>query len=226
MGGRIITWAVVWAASIAWAGTSWAGGAAAREALQVLEVSLGAQMIPNVVAMAGFNGDDQPEAWRILVKDAAIPDVLQEFVVSGGKVTSRNEIKRADYTDLPDKSLLAGLWRVDSTEAYRIADDEAILAGISFVRLHYQLRFRGADPSPTWLLTFVDAAGGEQGQVVIDSGDGSIAYRNFPSVASADPAVTGAAVEPPAAPGNPVYSTRPVRLRNLFTGGRGRKGRD
>jgi hypothetical protein len=152
--------------------------------------------------------------------------VLQEFVIAGGKLASHHEIRRAEHADLPDKPLLTATLRVDSTEAYRIADDEAILAGISFARIHYQLRFRGADPAPTWLLTFVDAAGGEIGQVVIDSSDSSIPFRHFPTtapVAGAPVAATPAVAPEPAHASHHDYSSRPGRLRNLFTGARGKR---
>jgi hypothetical protein len=220
MGARIVTW--VW---FALAGTITAGGSSALEALRVLESALGPQALGSLVAMAGFDGDDQPQTWRLLIKNETAPDVLQEYVVTGGKVTGSNLIKRADYADLPDKPLLglAAAWGVDSPEAYRIADDEAILAGISFARLHYQLRFRGADRAPTWLLTFADAAGAEVGQVVIDSATGAIAYRHFPpATPPAAPLAAGETPVPvPAA--DPLYSSKPVRLRHFFSGVRARR---
>jgi len=217
------------AAGLVLAGGEAAASPSAREALQVLEGAQGSQAITNVVGIVGFNGDDQPDAWRLLVRDPANADVLQEYVIAGGKLTGRNEIRRADHADLPDKPLLGATLRVDSTEAYRIADDEAILAGISFERLHYQLRFRGADPAPTWLLTFVDATGGEIGQVVIDSSDSSIPFRHFPSALAATPAAGTApevsAVAPEPAPsGRSDYSSRPGRLRNFFSGSEASEG--
>lgn len=223
MAARIVTsfWFVL-------AATAPAGGSAALEALRGLESAMGPRIAGQVVALAGFDGDDQPETWRLLVKEESEPEVLREYVVQGGKVTARHAIKRDEAADLPDKPLLsiAAAWKIDSPEAYRIADDEAILAGLSFSRLHYQLRFRGADRAPTWLLTFVDAAGAEVGQVVIDSADGSIAYRGFPASAPtpapAAPEVSsaGAATE---VPGDPVYASRPARLRGLFGSLRARR---
>jgi len=216
-------------AGLALAGGEAVAGPSARQALQVLEGAQGSQAVTNVVGIVGFNGNDQPDAWRLLVRDPANAEVLQEFVVAGGKLAGPNEIRRADHADLPDKPLLGATLRVDSTEAYRIADDEAILAGISFVRLHYQLRFRGGDPAPTWLLTFVDAAGNEIGQVVIDSSDSSIPFRHFPTappLAATDGAASLApSVTPePAASERSDYSSRPGRLRNLFSGARGKRG--
>ncbi len=217
-------------------------GVRAREALEALERDKGPAVVTNVVGMVGFNGDDQPETWRLLVRDETTPEVLTEYIISGGKVTGQNSIPKTSATDLPEKPLIDAVWRVDSAEAYRIADDEAILAGISFVRLNYQLRFRGADPAPTWLLTFLDATGEDQGQVVIDAADGTIPFRNFPGTAAvAQPSAPGPepasdsvppGTTPVAAPPSTTmtaargaeYSSRPVRFRNLFTGPRRRQG--
>jgi hypothetical protein len=194
----------------------------ARDALRVLEEARGAALLLRVVALLGWNGDDQPSAWRILVAGAAPGDDYTEFEVSGGAVTAERPWPRTPGDGLPEKPVLTGLLTVDSTQAYRIADDEAILAGVTLSKLHYQLRFRGHDPHPTWLVTVVDPAGATVGEVVIDAHDGTIPYQDFPGTS-----LVAAAPETSVTPASAAaYQAEPERkrLRSLLTPSKSRPG--
>ncbi len=189
-----------------------------REALGVLERERGAAVVVNVVGIVGFNGDDQPDIWKFLVLDEPDADRLREISVSGGRVSGEAELSRSEYEDLPEKPVTAAALKVDSTEAYRIADDEAILAGASFTRLHYQLRFRGDDEAPTWLVTLVDPVGKAVGHVVIDAADGSIPFLDFPA---ANLLVQGQGEDAAAAGSRSTYATgTPLRFRDRIFGSR------
>jgi len=205
------------------AGTA-AAAPGARDAIRVLEEARGAAILSRVVALVGHHGDDQPVTWRILVAGLGPEDDFTEFEITEGAVAAERPWQRLPGDGLPEKPVLTGLLTVDSTQAYRIADDEAILAGVTLAKLHYQLRFRGHDPNPTWLVTVVDPAGTEVGEVVIDAHDGSIPYQDFPGTSLVATAPGG--VAPPATPSPTAYQEEPERkrLRSLLSRPKPRSG--
>ncbi|MEM7603628.1 MAG: hypothetical protein AAF357_19725 [Verrucomicrobiota bacterium] len=54
-----------------------------REAMRILEEQIGPHAVLNLVAIIGFDGDDQPDVWRLLCKDPRTEDIFQEFAVEG-----------------------------------------------------------------------------------------------------------------------------------------------
>ena len=78
-----------------------------------------------IVGAVGFSGKPQPEQWLLLCQDEKNSGQYLEFVVKDGKVVAQRKVSRLPGQDLPDISLSRGKLRVDSTDAYGIALEEA-----------------------------------------------------------------------------------------------------
>lgn len=158
----------------------------ARRALQKLERENGPAAVANLVAIAGFHGQHQPGSWRLLTRHPKQPDVFYEFIVSEDGVRPPKVLDRKETPDLPTIPLLLSALRIDSTDAFRIVDDEAIEAGIGFDRLHYQLRWRGNDPQATWLVTLLDVTGDTAGHLFLEATSGRVVKRQFPGLENSE----------------------------------------
>ncbi len=163
----------------------------ARQALQTLERHAGEEVIGKMVAIVGFNGASQPEAWQILTLAPKNDAVLHEFIVRGKTVTGPKTIARQEGQDLPKLPVLLASMKLDSTDLYHLADDQAIEAGASFAKLNYQLRWRGNDPEPTWRATLLSANNQVVGQIYVMAASGTVMHREFgPQAAQAAHAKT------------------------------------
>lgn len=151
----------------------------ARAALGILEQRAGAAEAANVVAVVGFNGQSQPESWKILVKVNGNDQTLREYIVQKRQLLGPTSVRRTPELDLPRTPILLTALRIDSTEVFRIADDAAIANGVGFDRVSYQLRWRGNDPEPTWLATLIDSTGSATGSVYIGANSGQVTHQSF-----------------------------------------------
>tara|TARA_R110002096_G_scaffold200639_1_gene384590 strand:+ start:2623 stop:3153 length:531 start_codon:yes stop_codon:yes gene_type:complete len=151
----------------------------AREALQILERNTGQETISQVVAIVGFHGADQPNRWQILALDPANEGVLREYVIQNDTVTGPKSIPRQEGEDLPQTPVFLTSMKLNSTDVYQIADDQAIEAGVGFAKVNYQLRWRGNDPEPTWLATLLSSDNQVVGRIYVMAASGTVIHRDF-----------------------------------------------
>ncbi|MFT5465002.1 MAG: hypothetical protein ACI8UO_000088 [Verrucomicrobiales bacterium] len=151
----------------------------ARAALGILEQKAGGTEAANVVAVVGFNGKSQPVSWKILVKINGNDQILREYIVQKRQLLGPTVVQRTADVDLPKTPLLLSALRIDSPEAFRIADDVAIANGVGFDQVNYQLRWRGNDVEPTWLTTLIDSHGKTAGSIYVTANTGTVAHQNF-----------------------------------------------
>ena len=170
---RFLIFALVSVAATAHAQTT------ARGALTILEHQAGQAETANVVAIVGNNGQNQPAAWKLLVLDRGNNSQLREYTVQNQHLTGPIAIQRDPKVDLPTTPILLTSLRVDSEEAFRIADDAAIAAGVGFDAVNYQLRWRGNDAEPTWQTTLVNSQGQVAGTVYIAASSGKVMLQQF-----------------------------------------------
>ena len=109
-----------------------------------------------VVGMTGFYGQDQPRQWLILVRDIDTADLLQEFVVSEGKVQTKRKIKKLPNQDLPSLPIPRHKLRVDSDVIFTVAEELATAEQIGYDSVHYQLRCREENLEPVWMVNLLD----------------------------------------------------------------------
>ncbi|MEM1295574.1 MAG: hypothetical protein AAGH89_09430 [Verrucomicrobiota bacterium] len=155
------------------------GGMTAREALQVFERQTSKATITQTVAIVGLHGSEQPHRWRFLALDPENENLLREYVLENNTVTGPKSIPRVAGQNLPRTPIFLAAMKLDSTDVYQMADDEAIEAGVSFAKVNYQLRWRGNDPEPTWLATLLSAENAAVGRVYIMAASGTVVHRDF-----------------------------------------------
>jgi hypothetical protein len=92
----------------------------------------------------------------LLSVDPRMPGLMHEFVVRDGRVVAERHFQRPADQDLPSIPLPVQSLRVDSQQAFRIAEATARRAGLGFDSLHYQLRCRDLRNEPIWVLNLLD----------------------------------------------------------------------
>jgi len=194
----------------------------ARYALRALEMAKGPDEVAHTVAIVGFEGQDQPRTWQILVAGENPNAPLREYMIQGENVSGPRLVERTP--DIPNTPVLTTALRIDSADAFQISDDAAIVAGVGFDKLNYQLRWRGDDPEPSWMTTLIDVNGVEVGRVFVLAASGEVVHRDFKPVtaSNANPPAPNANANRGSAAGDTEVSQRPpVALRPDFTNPRG-----
>lgn len=127
-----------------------------------------------VVGMTGFYGQDQPQQWLILTKDRTSDEMMEEWVIADGKIQGKREIRRLPMQDLPTLSIDRSRLKVDSDEAFVIAERLADRALMGYDSVHYQLRTRDLGNEPVWVVNMLDPAGRSVGIHYISAESGNI----------------------------------------------------
>jgi len=116
----------------------------------------GSQDLSRVVGMAGFYGQSQPFQWMILSMDPKVPGLMHEFVMQNGRIVAERHFPRPKDKDMPYIPLPVRSLRIDSPQAFKIAEQTALKAGLGFDSLHYQLRCRDLRNEPIWVINLND----------------------------------------------------------------------
>ena len=116
----------------------------------------GPQDLSRVVGVVGFYGQSQPPRWMILSMDPKVPGLMHEFVMQNSRIVAERHFPRPKEQDLPHIPLPVRSLRIDSPQAFKIAEQTAQRAGLGFDSLHYQLRCRDLRNEPIWVLNLND----------------------------------------------------------------------
>lgn len=125
-------------------------------AFKVFGREQGTVNLSRAVGMVGFYGQHQPKTWRILVQDPVSPGHLREYLLESGHVVGERRFERKADQDFPSIPLSQSTMKVDSDQAFIIADQAAKQAGVGFDSVHYQLRCRDLRNEPIWMMNLVD----------------------------------------------------------------------
>ena len=128
----------------------------ANQSLKALQVLRGRQVVSTIVGVAGFYGQDQPQQWRLLAVDTRVPNLLHEYAMQAGKIVGERHFSRRPDEDLPSIVIPPGNLRIDSPQAFAIANENARRAGVGFDSVHYQLRCRDLRKEPVWVINLID----------------------------------------------------------------------
>ncbi len=110
-----------------------------------------------IVGVVGFFGQDQPGQWLLLQKDVKVPNLLHEYAIRNGRLVAQRQFWRDPKQDMPSIPIVISQIAIDSTAAFRLADQQAKRAGVGFDSIHYQLRCRDLRNEPIWVLNLVDS---------------------------------------------------------------------
>lgn len=132
------------------------GQVPALDGLKRLQKAFGGPAVAHITEMTGVGGVPQPEEWRVTAIDLRRADILHEFWIGDRRVT--DEGTNDDY--YPDK-LPKGFFKLsrvklDSTQAFAMAEQVAREANTGFDVINYKLHCREYSDEPVWTLTLLD----------------------------------------------------------------------
>ena len=152
----------------------------------------GTHELSRVVGVVGFFGQDQPRQWRLLAHDAQQRGVMHEYILENGRVVAERRFARDPKQDMPSIVIPVSQLKVDSTQAFLLAEAQATSASIGFDSAHYQLRCRDLRNEPVWVLNLSDAARKTVGVVYISALNGDIIRKVWSRPGSAEYNAQGA----------------------------------
>ena len=150
----------------------------AWQALDILKSERGAGVIGNVTQIRGHRGQDQPAEWEIVTR---IADGERVFVAQGGKIVADTVYSSGGGVTIDTRRL-----RIDSREAFRIANNAASTSKIGFDAIDYELRAASGGNAPLWVIFLRDSKGRDVGELQIAGEDGRILKQDWFSARSGD----------------------------------------
>jgi hypothetical protein len=193
-----------------------ASSSIAATAIDALE-QLTPDQLTHLAAIVARDGTPEPDRWQILVQDPTSETGLCEIVVSGGRKTAERRFSQFAQKLTAADVLEPVSLRVDSDRIAKLALQFGALNRIPVSALHYDLRKSGADGSPLWTVTCMDAAGNELGKILVSATSGAVLlHPGFPTAPAMDlgaerPRPASAAEEPEPGGDVPFQRTRTVR---------------
>lgn len=134
----------------------------------------GTHELARIVGVVGFFGQDQPSQWRLLAHDTRQQGVMHEYILENGRVVAERRFAREPDQDMPSIVIPVSQLKVDSKQAFALAEAQATAANIGFDSAHYQLRCRDLRNEPVWVLNLSDTARKTVGVVYVSALNGDI----------------------------------------------------
>jgi len=136
----------------------------------------GGRFVLKIVEMKGYKGQSQPEEWELITHDPSNEYLLREFWIGDTRAT--NEGINYDYypKSQPPGFINLQKFKIDSPEAFKILDREALKAKIGFDSIDYHLRCREFSDEPIWTLTAKNEDGYQVARVDLSAETGRV-YR-------------------------------------------------
>ncbi|MFN0126372.1 MAG: hypothetical protein ACKV19_06780 [Verrucomicrobiales bacterium] len=144
----------------------------ARVGLQQLADRFGRPSVRHIVEMTGASGDPQPQEWRVTASAPGRSDLLREFWIGDGRVTDEGLDDDFYPERLPKGFFSLDRVKLDSTQAFAMAEQVARDAGIGFDAVNYKLHCREYSDEPVWTLTLLDREETIVGSVHISADSG------------------------------------------------------
>ena len=146
----------------------------ALRGLNRLQERFGPDAFFYVYEMTGVGGDPQPATWRVTSRDPGRSDVLHEYWLSDRRVTDEG-LNDDYYPDrLPKGLFKSSRVKLDSTQAFAIAEQVARDAGSGFDSVNYKLHGREYTTEPVWTLTLLDKEEEIVGSVHLSADSGEV----------------------------------------------------
>ncbi|MEM9481106.1 MAG: hypothetical protein AAGA58_15750 [Verrucomicrobiota bacterium] len=143
----------------------------AKEAIGVLHRTKGANAVRNIVAMRGLHGQDQPGTWEIITNEPSLRE-QRAYQISNGRLSGEGRMTGSPRSLVLNPSKL----RLDSTDAFRIANAKASEQYIGFDAIDYELRAVDYSYSPVWRVTLRNASGAAVGRMEISAETGNVRW--------------------------------------------------
>ncbi len=162
-----------------------------RSAYRALFVASKEAASARLVGISGELGTPQPPAWRFLYADPSARGGVKELVVKAGSLESVRTPLRGFENISSRPAIDLTKLSVDSDQAFRITNAEAVQARIAFHSMDYSLE-QDAAGSPVWTLTLRDTSATPIGTTRISASSGEVLSPiRLPTAASPSPTPIG-----------------------------------
>lgn len=146
----------------------------ALAAAETLKQQVPDQSFNRLVEISGHGGDPIPTSWSVTALDLRSQTALVEYLVKGRKVEPRGQ-SDTYYPRVPPEGFFSlARVKVDSEQAFRIADKEAGLAQVGFDTLDFRLRTREFTEDAVWTVRLRNASDEVVGNVDISASTAKI----------------------------------------------------
>lgn len=144
----------------------------AFNAVQVLKAERGTETARAVCEIRGERGSPDPEKWTLLLNDLKSRSGVREIVIAQKKIVS-DRTPMVEYGGVGSLPILnTESLKLDSNDAFYIANKEAVNLGVGFHWLDYKLT-RG-DKGAIWRVYLTDYLGNPVGNILISADTGAI----------------------------------------------------
>lgn len=126
------------------------------------------------VEITGSAGQPDPVVWTITSYDPKSPTMLREATVRNGVAKDRGASKEYYPKRQPDGFFLLRKVKLDSPDAFKVADKEAAGAEVGFDSIDYRLRCREFTDDPVWTLRLRDINGTVVGVIDMSAESGKV----------------------------------------------------
>jgi len=138
-----------------------------------------------IVLVTGKTGTPEPKEWVVVARDTDDLGTLHKLTVADGQVIADVQSMNAYESFRQGVSIDPTQVRVDSGDAYLIAEPIAAANSKIIGHVDYALTVRGKDSAPIWTLNCFDLNGGFLGKVVLLATTGYVlsqpGFKNSPS---------------------------------------------
>jgi hypothetical protein len=149
-------------------------GIPALAGIQRIEDRFGPEFLQRVFEMTGAGGDPQPLEWRITTHDPVVKSALHEFWIGGRRATDEGLNDDFYPERLPKGFFNRARLKLDSTEAFALAEGLARESRIGFDLVNYKLHCREYSDEPVWTLTLLDDEEEIVGSVHVSAETGNV----------------------------------------------------
>lgn len=152
------------------------------EIATVIDQEYGAATATGIVLLLSSPAAADPDQWFVYARDPFRPAETVRALLT---LTNNAWAPRADgagadlLTRVPPQPVIFSRVLLRSTDARKIAQDNAVLARTNFVTVQYQLATNAATTAPEWALTLLDTAGIEVGFIVISAETGAVLHQQW-----------------------------------------------
>ena len=157
---------------------AWADGGPAYLAINAAQKAI--KPPAALVEITGDRGDPRPLEWKLVYRDASARGGVREFLASGDVVVSERTPLRGYPEIASSQPISLERLRVDSDEAFAIANKQAATRRLGFHWIDYTLQTHFTTGAPMWILRLFDNMGAQVGVIQISAEDGSV-LKSLPS---------------------------------------------
>lgn len=179
-------------------------GQSAFKASIKLEDRYGSKPLANLVEMRGDGGQPQPTEWWFTVHNKTSKYLMHTFWVGMDRITDEGDSGEYYPKNPPSGFFNPARLKLDSSDAFTIAETAAKKAGIGFDWVDYRLRCREFSNEPVWILKMYDKWRQLAGSVAISAHTGTVLRTIWIRRASIEPwvrpEIKDSAHGPPASP--------------------------